>query len=113
MNAKEYGKKYLFIDDSYVLEVRNLQRRTNQAVKHPEPILRMDAPWDTAIDEFSGLNVVYDQQDELFKMWYGVSNRMVDWGGMSRKLAYATSTDGIHWEGRAQRIEGKQLRYSG
>ena len=98
MSAEEYRKKHLFIDDEYVLEVHGLRRTTNRAVKHPEPILRMDAPWDTASDEFSGFNVLYDAQDRTFKMWYTVSNRMVDWGGMSRKLAYATSADGIHWE---------------
>ena len=58
----------------------------------------MDAPWDTPGDELNGLNVLYDEGDQLFKMWYGVTNRVVDWGGMVRKFAYATSTDGIHWE---------------
>lgn len=98
MNDQEHRKKYLFIDDSYVLNIHNLRRTTNQAAKHSEPILRMDAPWDTTRDEFSAVNVVYDPHDKMFKMWYGVSNRMVDWGGMTREIAYATSPDGIHWE---------------
>ena len=98
MEDQQYRKKFLFIDDAYVVKAESLKRTTNQAVKHRDPVLRMDAPWDTASDELNGLNVVYDQQDQLFKMWYGVSNRVEDWGGMVRKFAYATSADGIHWE---------------
>jgi len=98
MNSQEYRKKILFIDDAYVLETDNVRRTTNQAVKYGQPIIRMDAPWDTPDDEFGGLNVVYDPQDKLFKMWYGVLNRMVDWGGGTYLTAYATSSDGIHWE---------------
>ena len=74
MNSPEYRKKFLFIDDSCVFEVDNLRRTTNQAVKHPEPVFRMDAPWDGPEDEFNGMNVVYDPQDKLFKMWYTVLN---------------------------------------
>ncbi len=98
MNSREYRKKVLFIDDSYVLETDNLWRTTNQSVKHPEPVIRMDAPWDAPEDEFNGMNALYDPQDKLFKMWYGVSSRWVDWGGASYKIAYATSSDGIIWE---------------
>ena len=98
MEDQEYRRKFLFIDDAYIVESANLVRTTNQAIKHPEPVLKMDAPWDTAGDEFNGLNVVYDEQDQLFKMWYGVSSRVEDWGGMVRKYAYATSSDGLQWE---------------
>ena len=99
MNPQEYRKKVLFIDDSHIFEVNNLRRTTNQAVKHPEPVIQMDAPWDTPSDELNGINVLYDPQDKLFKMWYKVSTpKKVDWGGAIHKVAYATSTDGIHWE---------------
>lgn len=98
MTSREYRKKYLFIDDAYVVKSDNLRRTTNQAVKHPEPIFRMDAPWDTEKDEFNGLNVLYDPADKLFKMWYGVSSRWVDWGGSATLCAYATSSDGINWD---------------
>jgi len=98
MSAKEFRKKFLFIDDEYVVKVDNLQRKTNSAIKHPEPVIKMDAPWDTKDDGYNGLGVVYDPEDKLFKMWYGVCKRIVDWGGASRKAAYATSPDGIHWE---------------
>jgi hypothetical protein len=98
MENQQYKKKFLFIDDAYVVKTQHLKRTTNQAVKHRDPVFKMDAPWDTASDELNGLNVAYDEQDQLFKMWYGVTNRVEDWGGMVRKFAYATSADGIHWE---------------
>lgn len=98
MSSQEYRKKYLFIDDEYVIKSNNVKRATNQAVKHSGPVLQLDAPWDTSTDEFNGINVLYDGQDKLFKMWYGASIRFVDWGGASNLVAYATSTDGIHWD---------------
>ena len=92
--------KFLVIDNQELLEINNLKRKTNQAIKHPEPVVKLDAPWDTEkSDAFNGINVVYDQQDKLFKMWYGVSGVFPDrYWGSGRKAAYATSKDGIHWE---------------
>ena len=98
MANREYRKKFLFIDDAYVVKTQNLERSTNPAIKRDDPVFKMDAPWDTPGDELNSLNVLYDEEEQLFKMWYGVTNRVVDWGGMVRKFAYATSTDGIHWE---------------
>ena len=91
MSCPEYRKKFLFIDDTYVVKADNLRRTTNQAIKHPEPILTMDAPWDTPADEFNSLNVLYDPEEKLFKMWYGVSSRAVDWGGASAAMSSSTS----------------------
>ena len=34
-----YRSKVLLIDDPFLLEVHNLQRKVNQAVKHPHPVL--------------------------------------------------------------------------
>ena len=98
MNNKEYAKKFLFIDDARVVKVSNLTRKTNEVIKHPEPVFAMDAPWDQSGDEFCGMNVLYDPMDKQFKMWYTVKSRFVDWGGSSEKTAYAVSSDGIHWE---------------
>ncbi|MAE64439.1 MAG: hypothetical protein CMJ18_09230 [Phycisphaeraceae bacterium] len=93
-----YNKKYLFIDDAWVVKAQGVRRTTNAAVKHPEPVIEMDRPWDKPGDELSGANVIYDDDEGCFKMWYGVSTRVVDWGAATRKEAYATSADGLHWE---------------
>jgi len=95
-----YRNKVLLVDDAFLLEVHNLQRKVNQAVKHPEPVLTLDAPWDQQpTDSFSYINVIYDRQEQLFKMWYVVTGRFPgEYWERGRKTAYATSKDGIHWE---------------
>ncbi|MBI3922840.1 MAG: hypothetical protein HY318_15575 [Armatimonadetes bacterium] len=90
--------KFLVIDDEHLLEIDNLQRKVNQAEKHPEPVMRLDAPWDKPDECFNYLNVLYDDQDKVFKMWYSVLSRGDEWFANGRFLAYATSRDGIHWE---------------
>ena len=90
--------KFLVIDNADLLEVSNLDRVVNEAVKHPEPVIRMDAPWDQDNEMFNGMNVMYDEEERVFKMWYGVMRYEGQLSDGSRKLAYATSTDGIHWD---------------
>jgi len=95
--------KFLVIDDHDLLAVENLERQVNPAVKHPEPVLRNDAPWNTDGDVFDSISVVYDESDDLFKMWYRLDT-LPDPDDLSYqrsgsyKLAYAFSTDGICWE---------------
>jgi hypothetical protein len=95
-----YRNKFLFIDDAFLLEVHNLRRTVNQAVKHPEPVVKLDAPWDTnPTDSFNYINVLYDPDEDVFKMWYVVAGRFPgQYWERGRKTAYAVSSDGIHWE---------------
>lgn len=93
-----YHKKRLVIDSSQFLEMENLQRKVNPAVKHPEPILRMDAPWETENDLFGYMNVLYDEDEGIFKMWYASIYYDGSFSNSTHKLAYATSPDGINWE---------------
>jgi hypothetical protein len=93
--------KFLVIDNQDLLEINNLKRKVNQAEKHPEPVLNTDAPWDGPNDVFDYINVLYDEQEELFKMWYMIIQGQTDeyeWDQGLWKWAYATSKDGIHWE---------------
>lgn len=96
----EYRNKILLIDDAFLLEVHDLKRKVNPAVKHPEPVLKLDAPWDTeTTDTFNYINVIYDADEKLFKMWYVVTGIFPgEYWERGRKTAYATSADGIHWE---------------
>ena len=67
-----YRSKVLFIDDAFLLEVHNLKRTVNPAIKHPQPVLTMDAPWDEDDERFSYANIIYDADEKLFRMWYFV-----------------------------------------
>ena len=100
---KKCRYKYLVIDDKDILEMSHLRRKVNSATKHPEPVLKMDAPWNGDNEQFNHCNVLYDAQEKCFKMWYSVSGKSDedDVGiivSTPAKIAYATSVDGIHWE---------------
>ncbi|MDE0086182.1 MAG: hypothetical protein OXU23_10750 [Candidatus Poribacteria bacterium] len=97
--------RYLFLDMHHITRIEGLYRRMHQPERYPEnPILRGENPWESVASLYG--TVLYDPQDSLFKMWY-LTGPYVD--GMvevrQRKalgnitlLAYATSTDGVHWE---------------
>jgi len=94
--------KFLVIDNKDLREINNLKRKVNQATKHPKPVLKIDAPWNNKNEQFNACNVMYDEEEKLFKMWYSVCGKSADEGGIiveaPMKFAYATSVDGIHWE---------------
>lgn len=95
--------KFPVIDNRDLLEINNLHRKFNPAVKHPEPVIKIDAPWNTDREQFGHCNVIYDEQEKCFKIWYAVTGKSTedDVGvivSTPAKVAYATSVDGMHWE---------------
>ncbi len=99
------SNRYLFLDLHDVTRVEQLYRRVHQPVKHPEnPILKPGNPWEATASLYG--TVLYIESEKLFKMWY-LTGPYVQ--GMTRVrgrkalgnitlLAYAVSSDGIHWE---------------
>ena len=56
--------KFLVIDNKNLLEINNLKRKVNQAIKHPEPVVKLDAPWDTEpMETLNYNNVLYDPEE--------------------------------------------------
>ena len=89
----------LFTDFEQVELFDNVVRTFHSAEKHPEnPVLRKIKPWETARGTWG--SVIYDENDRLFKAWYGgESGRPMPQGGASRHvMLYATSLDGVHWD---------------
>lgn len=78
----------LFLDDFIIESTQNITRQVNPVQKLPEPVLRPDKPWENNLALLFG-SVIFDADDSIFKMWYYCD------GG---HVAYATSTDGLHWE---------------
>ena len=99
------SNRYLFLDLHHITRIDRLYRRLHQPQRHPEnPILRGENPWESVASLYG--TVLYDSSEKMFKMWYltgpyasGMvrvrSRRAL---GNITLLAYATSTDGLHWE---------------
>ena len=71
--------KFLVIDDQPLLESHNLRRKVNQTVKQKEPVLRLDAPWETDSDQLNYVCILYDEEEKIFKLWY----TLMSWQGNS------------------------------
>ena len=62
--------KELFVDDCLIAEQQNVAIVLNPGKKHPgNPILRVEKPWEGWRTYLYG-SVMFDEDDELFKMWY-------------------------------------------
>lgn len=88
--------KQLFIDDTIIAELENAEKVLNQPTKHPKnPLLVRDQPWE--VDEPDYTTVIYDAEENVFKMWYAMHDPKRRPGTSQQILAYATSEDGIAW----------------
>ena len=94
----------LFLDSDSYADRWDVVRRVNEPAKyHGNPVVVPDQPWERAV----GLpNVIWDDEEQLFRMWYANydSGR---WGGDLRlsegykrvtyMISYAESADGLQW----------------
>lgn len=96
------------VDDFLIEHMENLAWVVNQPTKEPvNPVLTFDKPWEAENVWLHG-NVLYDQEDRLFKMWYQTWR----WPGPGRWsgppneqfVCYALSQDGVRWEKPALEI---------
>ncbi len=85
INVIEVGTKtQLLLDDHLIDDVWMVRRAPETPVKHlANPILPN-----------SGGTVIYDREDKIFKMWYGIPIP----GTHEARGAYAFSSDGVNWE---------------
>ena len=86
----------LFLDDAVVAQRTGVVRQWHEARKHPDnPLLTKD-PNDPAqcTGPSSHISVLYDEEDDLFKMWYHEHQQ----APIQIFPKYATSRDGVTWE---------------
>ena len=110
---------HLLLDSRVVASTSDAKLELGRVQKHPaNPLFAEEAfadppkPWEARLDNVYP-NVIYDDEDSLFKCWYksfiydGLSNRtslpqrpQQAYGESEREegLLYATSHDGIRWE---------------
>ena len=86
--------RQLFVDD-FLIEKTSLKRQFYNARKlDTNPVLKPETwteqgPWGISGANAKDGGVWWDPRDQLFRVWYEA--------GWLYKMAYATSTDGIHW----------------
>jgi len=99
------SSKQLFIDRRFVETSENIELTVNPPVKHPEPVLRSDRPWDA----FRLIFFSIAEDKGIYKMWYQAYDND-QWarepsqdGKPGRplgtpRMCYATSKDGLTWD---------------
>jgi hypothetical protein len=92
-------QRQLLIDDFLIDSVTNLTRRLHRPQPHPKnPIMTGTANWERWLIGVNGRAVIYDEETQEFKMWYGAyfhdPNLPYDQG---YRVCYAVSKDGINW----------------
>ena len=88
------NRKQLFIDDRFIDRSEDVELTMNPPHMGEEPVLVPDRPWETRI---GGYNTVI-REGGRFRMWYDFTPPDDDPSGITRGVAYAESSDGIHWE---------------
>lgn len=87
----------LFFDDRFVDSQEGLMRTMHTPDKWGDgPMFRPEMPWEGKCVIIWG-SVLWDPQDDLFKMWYQTHNPIAPLPNRTL-LCYATSRDGVHWD---------------
>jgi len=102
------SRQQLFLDDHVVDRMDGVGRQVHRPRRHPaNPVLKPDRPWEVGGGGtyLYGGTVLFDEEDDLFKMWYRVAEAPVQgrdgqWHqpSGSYRACYAVSVDGINWE---------------
>lgn len=87
----------LFLDDYLLAETRNIKRALQQPTKHPANPLPFEPeyPWEES--RMSPGCVLYDEEREVFRMWYQVLMDKERYADNFAYTCYAESPDAIHW----------------
>jgi hypothetical protein len=88
----------LFIDD-FIIDSTNLKRVLHRPAPHPNnPIMTGTESWERWLIGVNGRAVIYDEETNEFKMWYGAySDDPTMPYGQGYRVCYAVSKDGINW----------------
>jgi hypothetical protein len=90
---------HLFVDDEEVQDHPGFVRKVQRPQRvQAEPVLRPDRSWEGQSVQLWG-SVLYDDDDQLFKMWYySVNSELYERTGHGHFMCYATSKDGVAWD---------------
>ena len=91
------SRKQAFLDDQLIFEASKIKPiMTSPELYAGNPVITSDRPWELGRGgvSYSGQSVLFDEEEKIFKMWYGAS----DFPNARRPWCYAVSEDGYHWE---------------
>ena len=89
-------ERQLFVDGTLLESIGpGVFQILNRPLKYAgNPLIRMDRCWEAGLHFGNSANVLYDEEERLFKMWAQVVN--YNWSDSF--LAYYVSADGLHWK---------------
>ena len=97
--------RQLFVDDFLIENSEGLERIFYSAQKSAQnPIFSPETEWELTAHPSTACTsggIWYDKDEGIYKMWYEA--------GFNNRLAYATSSDGIHWERPSLNEDGSNL----
>ena len=85
-------RRFAFLDTRQIREIAGAELRFHPAEKHGDPVLECDSSLETGVLLYG--SVLHDGQ--RFRMWYQPIAKK-DGPGNPYDVAYAESSDGIHW----------------
>ncbi|WP_339925635.1 hypothetical protein [uncultured Cyclobacterium sp.] len=91
---------YFVVDDRIIEDRWMIERFVVPLEKYAgNPVVAKEHPWE-GTGPLLGGKVLFDPQDQLYKMWYSVWDSAAYYGKLpfSYNIAYAESADGIKWE---------------
>lgn len=94
------GEKELFVDRKVISNCENVEWTLNPLSRHPEnPVITGSEAWERWMVYPNGRPVIYDDEEQTFKMWYLTPLIRSDLPtGVQYRVGYAESEDGLHWE---------------
>lgn len=99
--------KQLFLDDWLIEQTSRISKVMGRPQKYAKnPVIVADQPWELAYKsdvgmegtQITGQNVIYDEEEKIFKMWYWATSVHSTPPLQRRRWGYATSRDGFNWE---------------
>ena len=66
--------KYLFIDDAFIESIEGIKKGVVPAEKVSDgPLIENDQPWEKQWRMSGYTNVIYDEEEKIYKMWWMVN----------------------------------------
>ena len=88
----------LFVERSIVRDMERVWFTLHPGSKHPRnPLIRADRDWEGWRVRNKG-NAIFDEDEKVFKMWYGADVPRSYFDPAHGYSLYARSSDGIEWE---------------